>query len=142
MNNVYHNGLYPRRGEIYYIKKGDTICTGSETWSNRHAVIVTNNKTNQSSNVVQVVYITTQECTNPHTHVDISTKTINRTAKCEQVVPVDKSRISEYKGYVSKAQLKAISEAMAYNLKIDTKPNKPKHENVLKTLDKTMSAMV
>lgn len=114
--NVYRNQKYPRRGEIYYIKKGNSTTTGSEIWSNRHAVIVSNNNINQHSNVVQVVYITTQQKSKIPLHVDISTKHINRIALCEQIAPVDKSRITEYKGHLSATEMRKISKACAYNI--------------------------
>lgn len=114
--NVYNNKKYPRRGEIYYVKKGNSTTTGSEIWSNRHAVIVSNNNINRYSNVVQVVYITTQHKSKIPLHVDISTKRINRVALCEQIAPVDKSRIAEYKGHRSAAEMRKISKACAYNI--------------------------
>lgn len=116
--NVYNNQKYPRRGEIYYIKKGNSISTGSETWSNRHAIIVSSNHMNKYSNVVQVVYITTQDKSEQPTHVDISTKKLNRVALCEQITPIDKSRIVEYKGCLSRAQMQQIDNALAWNLNL------------------------
>lgn len=109
---------YPRRGEIYYVKKGNTTSTGSETWSNRHAVIVSANHINKHSNVVQIVYITTQPKSESPTHVNISTATINRIALCEQIVAVDKTRIIEYKGHLSEKQMAKIDKALAWNLNL------------------------
>lgn len=115
---VFNNNHYPRRGEIYYIKKGNTTSTGSETWSNRHAVIVSANHINKFSNVVQVVYITTQPKSNSPTHVDISTTKTKRIALCEQIVAVDKSRIIEYKGHLSEKQMSQIDKSLAWNLNL------------------------
>ena len=114
--NPYHNHKYPRRGEIYYIAKKNSLTTGSEIWSNRHAVIVSSNRMNKYSQVVQVVYITTQDKDRTFTHVDISTKTINKTVLCEQVTPVDKSRIIEYKGCLTAKQMADIDKAISWNL--------------------------
>ena len=114
--SVYHNGKYPRRGEIYYVKKGGTTSTGSETWSNRHAVIVSADYMNKRASVVEVVYITTQDKNETPTHVDISTPTIQRTILCEQIVAVDKTRIVEYKGRLSKKQMEQIDKSLAWNL--------------------------
>lgn len=116
--NTFPNDKYPRRGEIYYIKKGNSLSTGSETWSNRHAIIVSANHINKFSNVVQVVYITTQIKNDQPTHVDISTRRINRTAMCEQITPVDKSRIVEYKGCLTASQMRKIDIAMSMNLNL------------------------
>ena len=116
--NIFNNKQYPRRGEIYYIKKGNTTSTGSETWSNRHAIIVSANHINKFSNVVQVVYITTQAKSDSPTHVDISTKSVRRIALCEQIVAVDKTRIIEYKGHVSEKQMRQIDKSLAWNLNL------------------------
>lgn len=116
--NIYHNKQYPRRGEIYYVKKGDTLSTGSETWSNRHAVIVSANHNNKHSHVVQVVYITTQSKSNSPTHVDISTQSISRTVLCEQIIPVDKSRIVEYKGSLTPEQMRRVDMGLAFHLNL------------------------
>lgn len=115
---IFNNNRYPRRGEIYYVKKGNTTSTGSETWSNRHAVIVSANHANKTSNVVQIVYITTQPKPEGLTHVDISTRKTHRTALCEQIVSIDKSRIVEYKGKLSEEQMLQIDRGMAWNLNL------------------------
>ena len=116
--SIFDNGHYPRRGEIYYIKKGNTTSTGSETWSNRHAVVVSVNHINKFSKVIQVVYITTQDKSDSPLHVDISTERTQRTALCEQIYAVDKSRIVEYKGHLSKEQMAKIDKALAWNLNL------------------------
>ena len=118
MQNIYKNNKYPRRGEIYYIKKGNTTSTGSETWSNRHAVIVSANHFNKHSNVVQVVYITTRSKEDIPTHVDVSTRFVKRTILCEQITPVDKSRIVEYKGKLSEKHMRQVDAALAWNLNL------------------------
>ena len=118
MHSIYKNDKYPRRGEIYYVKKGNTTSTGSEIWSNRHAIVVSANHFNKYSNVVQVVYITTRKKEDRPTHVNISTHRIKRTALCEQVTPVDKSRIVEYKGKLSENLMRQIDAAIAWNLNL------------------------
>lgn len=107
---------YPRRGEIYYIKKGTTTCTGSEIWSNRYAVIVSANRLNKYSSVVQVVYITTKPKSKSFYHVDISTEYVHRVAQCEQVTPIDKSRIGAYKGFLKPSLMRKIDKAISGNL--------------------------
>ncbi len=133
--NTFPNNKYPRRGEIYYVSKGNSLSTGSETWSNRHAIIVSANHINKFNNVVQVVYITTQGKSNIPTHVDISTKRTHRIAICEQITAVDKSRIVEYKGCLSPYQLQKIDEAMLFDLGLYGRIRN-------KSLDKYMSDMV
>lgn len=116
--NIYHNACYPRRGEIYYIKQGDAAPTGSEMWSDRHAIIVSSDNINKHSNVVQVVYITTRDKVDAPTHVDISTQNLRRIALCEQVTPIDKTRLVEYKGRLTDKQMKQIDKAIAWTLNL------------------------
>lgn len=115
-SDVYHNHRYPRKGEIYYIEKGNSTSTGHETWSNRYAIIVSDNNTNKKDNVVQVVYITTEVKKKRPTHVDVSTTKKRRTAMCEQITTVDKSRIVSYKGYIRPERMLDIDRAVAYRL--------------------------
>ena len=56
-----------RRGDIYYIDKYPTI--GSEQQAGRPAIIVSNEKNNQHSSTVEVVYLTTQPKADLPTHV-------------------------------------------------------------------------
>lgn len=120
VSNIFHNKAYPRRGEIYYIKKGNTTCTGSEMWSDRHAVIVSDDNINRYSNVVQVVYITTQpKKIRMPVHVDITEGDLTRTILCEQVTPVDKSRIAEFKGRLSAEQMKSVAKAITTGLSLN-----------------------
>lgn len=115
---IFNNNSYPRRGEVYYVEKGNTSSTGSEIWSNRHAVIVSSNHVNKLSNVVEVVYITTRFKSDRLTHVDISTDRTHRIALCEQIVPIDKSRIVEYKGKLSEDQMLRIDKGIAWTLNL------------------------
>ena len=116
--DIFHNKHYPKRGEIYYIKKGNTTPTGSEMWPDRHALIVSANHTNKNSNVVQVVYITTRSKSKNPLHIDVSNKNVHRIVLCEQITPVDKNRIVEYKGRLSDKQMKQVDKALAWNLNL------------------------
>lgn len=49
-----------KRGEIYYVAPNYSE-TGSEIWSGRPAVIVSNDDLNRNRNCVEVVYLTTPE---------------------------------------------------------------------------------
>lgn len=48
MNNI-------KRGEMFYISRGGVSYNGSEQHSDRPAVVVSNDKNNENSNVVEVV---------------------------------------------------------------------------------------
>lgn len=60
-----------KRGEMFYISRGGASYNGSEQHADRPAVVVSNNKNNENSNVVEVVYMTTQPKTDLPTHVTI-----------------------------------------------------------------------
>lgn len=47
-----------KRGEMFYISRGGAAYNGSEQHADRPAVVVSNNKNNENSNVVEVVYMT------------------------------------------------------------------------------------
>ena len=59
-----------KRGEIYYIESTYRE-TGSEQRGGRPAVIVSNDKNNENSEVVEVVYMTTKPKNDLPTHVFI-----------------------------------------------------------------------
>lgn len=54
-----------KRGEMFYISRGGASYNGSEQHADRPAVVVSNNKNNENSNVVEVVYMTTQPKNRP-----------------------------------------------------------------------------
>lgn len=54
-----------KRGEMFYISRGRASYNGSEQHADRPAVVVSNNKNNENSNVVEVVYMTTQPKNRP-----------------------------------------------------------------------------
>lgn len=81
-----------RRGEIYYVESTyPTI--GSEQRSGRPAIIVSNDLNNGHSNVVEVVYMTTQPKKDLPTHVQIRSTGRFRVALCEQIHTVDIQRL-------------------------------------------------
>ena len=49
-----------KRGEMFYISRWGASYNGSEQHADRPAGVVSNNKNNENSNVVEVVYMTTQ----------------------------------------------------------------------------------
>ena len=78
MNNI-------KRGEMFYISRGGVSYNGSEQHSDRPAVVVSNDKNNENSNVVEVVYMTTQPKTDLPTHVTVRSTGRPSTVLCEQV---------------------------------------------------------
>lgn len=81
-----------KRGEIYYIESTYRE-TGSEQRGGRPAVIVSNDKNNENSEVVEVVYMTTKPKNDLPTHVFIRSALSPSTVLCEQVNSVSVKRI-------------------------------------------------
>ena len=102
------------RGDILFIRKGGYV-EGSEQEAGRPAVVVSNNKNNVHSDVIEVVYLTTQEKSNLPTHVPIMCK-VPSTALCEQVHSVYKDRVLEYVRSCTKEEMAEIDKALLISL--------------------------
>lgn len=119
------------RGEIYYISRGGASY-GHEQQADRPAVIVSNEKNNENSGVVEVVYLTTQPKTDLPTHTVIRSTGRVSTVLCEQIVSVSVDRIARYIGQVSEQEQKNIDIALMISLALDgdTKTSKQYNETI------------
>lgn len=106
------------RGEIYYISRG-VASYGHEQQADRPAVIVSNEKNNENSGAVEVVYLTTQPKTDLPTHTVIRSTGRVSTVLCEQIVSVSVDRIAGYIGQVSEQEQKNIDIALMISLQLD-----------------------
>ena len=101
------------KGDIHYIKSLDNTPIGTEIWSNRPAVIVSNNTTNSTSGFVNVVYLTTsfykRICP---THITIDSDSKKAIALCEQIHTVDNSRIGPKLGSITYHEQLKIDKAL------------------------------
>lgn len=104
-----------KRGEIYYIESTYRE-TGSEQRGGRPAVIVSNDKNNENSEVVEVVYMTTKPKNDLPTHVFIRSALSPSTVLCEQVNSVSVKRIGTLIGKLTKSELAAVDSALAISL--------------------------
>ena len=111
-----------RRGEIWYVKQNSNVI-GCEEQAGRPAIIVSNNKNNTYSPVLQVVFLTTQEKKPLPTHVLVDDITSglreSSTALCEQITRVGKERIGDYIGRVADATMEEIDKALMIQLDLD-----------------------
>lgn len=107
-----------RRGDIYYIDKEPVY--GSEQQGGRPGIIVSNNVGNVESDIVQVVYITTQPKNDLPTHVTIHSAKQISTALCEQVWSVAQSRVGDYVGRITEDEINKIDKALTVSLGITT----------------------
>lgn len=105
-----------KRGDIYYVT--GAYGTGSEQTGERPAIIVSNDIGNRYAPVVEVVYLTTKYKNSIPTHVNIHSAKRPSTALCEQIVTVCKSRLKEYLGSVTVAEMRRIDKALQTSLGI------------------------
>lgn len=112
------------RGDIFYITGNKTV-QGCEQNQDRPAVIVSNNKNNEHSSVVEVVFLTSYEKTKYlPTHTTVLCQ-IPSTALCEQVTSVSKSRLGAYVRSCTDKEMKAIDRCLKISLGL-TQPTKGK----------------
>lgn len=81
--------------------------------------MVSNNKNNENSNVVEVVYMTTQPKTNLPTHVRIRSTGRISTVLCEQVYSVSTERVGTYIGECTDKEMENIDIALMISLQLD-----------------------
>lgn len=105
-----------KRGEVYYIAPGRY--TGSEQAPGRPAIIVSNDNCNFSSEVVEVVFLTTAPKIDLPTHVTVRSTGKPSIALCEQVTSISTSRIGNYVGKCTDAEIESINQALAISLDI------------------------
>lgn len=118
-----------KRGEIYYIQHRDTY--GSEVGKARPGVIVSNNALNQTSDVVEVVYLTTKTKKDLPTHAIISATGRESTVLCEQIDSVSTLRVGDYCGACSEDEMIAIDHALRASLDLGsnrTRLTRPAYE--------------
>lgn len=123
-----------RRGEIFYISRGGVTTHGNEQFADRPAVVVSNDKNNENSGVIEVVYMTTQPKTDLPTHVTVRSTGRISTVLCEQVYSVAVERVGTYIGQCSDAEMQNIDIALMISLQLDgnTKTSKKYTETIAK----------
>lgn len=115
-----------KRGEIYFITRGYDE-EGSEQRAGRPEIIVSNDKCNENSTVLEVVYLTTQPKTDLPTHVDIRSTPKNSVALCEQVNSIFKDRFGDYIATCTDYEMMLVDAALHISLGLDCEPPKPKY---------------
>lgn len=103
-----------KRGEIYYIANPNRI--GSEIRKARPGIVVSADHLNESSAVVEVVFLTSQPKREETTHVVIRSTGRESTALCEQINTVAKQRVGNYLGACTPKEMAAIDEALLCSL--------------------------
>ncbi len=109
------------RGDVFYIRDSGYY-VGSEMAKTRPAVIVSNEKNNQYSPLVEIVYLTTAEKKPLPTHVPISIYGRRNTVLCESVYTVSKERIESYLCTLDMEEMALVDAAILISLGL-TQPN-------------------
>ena len=106
-----------KRGDIWYIESGYSV--GSEQRAGRPAIVVSNDRNNEHSSTLEVVYLTTQPKHDLPTHVTIRSTNRERIALCEQITSVAVERFGDYCGRVTEQEMRRIETAMQISLALD-----------------------
>lgn len=114
-----------RRGDIYIVKNNRPT-TGHEMAKSRPAVIVSSDGLNATSEVVEVVYLTTQPKKELPTHASLSSTGRESTACCEQIDSVAVQRLGHYCGQVTDDEMAAIDAALLASLGLQASQPEPR----------------
>lgn len=107
-----------KRGNIYFIQSSYTE-QGVEQKGDRPAVIVSNNKGNEHSECVEIVYMTTQPKGDLPTHVLIRSALKPSTLLCEQIITVSKDRVGTWIGTLTEQEIQQMDTALAISIGLD-----------------------
>lgn len=109
-----------KKGDIYHVAYGQVNSVGDEIWSDRPALIISNDVSNKYSGVVTVVYLTTSKNKRIRpTHVPLLSGNTKALALCEQMYTVDKSRLSDYIGSVTEEEMSQVESALMFQLAVN-----------------------
>lgn len=103
-----------KRGEIYFIHPHHTV--GSEVAKGRPAVIVSDDALNATSDVIEVVFLTTKPKKELPCHAEIHATGTASTALCEQINSVSKLRVGAYFGRCTEEEMEGIDRALMRSL--------------------------
>lgn len=117
-----------KRGEIYYVNKCGTE-TGSDQFAGRPAIIVSNEKCNIHSEVVEVVYLTTKPKNDLPTHVEIRSAAKPSVALCEQISSVSVLRLGERIGTCTVGEMLMVDTALAISVGLDLR--EPRYKSIV-----------
>lgn len=109
-----------RRGDIYIIKRRDTI--GAEIMKARPGVIISNDALNDTSEVVEVVYLTTSPKKDLPTHVSINATGVESVVLCEQIDSVSLRLLGECVGTCTREEMAAIDNSLLCSLGLNRSP--------------------
>ena len=110
-----------KRGDIFYVEKsGSRAASGSNQPEGRPALIVSNDRFNKTSDILEVVYLTYNPRNDLPTHVTIRQTTSESVAICEQVTSVHKERFISYISSATEDEMVRIDMALLMSLDLNT----------------------
>lgn len=99
-----------KRGNIIYVSRTPVI--GHEQFAGRPAIIVSSDEINEQAQIVEVVYLTTQQKPKTATHVPIRSSKYPSIALCEQVTTVSVDRLGDRLGSCTEDEMRAVNMAL------------------------------
>lgn len=119
--------LRHRRGDVWMVTADpERPAVGNEIWSNRPALIISNNTLNARSGFAQVVYLSTSthKRSGP-THVMLPSPDGRggTMALCEQVHTVDASRLQRKLGEIPAGRFRDVDAALTLSMSIGRNPD-------------------
>lgn len=106
-----------KRGDIYIVRRRNTV--GSEIQKARPGIVVSCDALNNTSSVVEVVYLTTQPRRELPTHAHIEATGRPSVALCEQIDSVSLQLLGECVGHLSEEEMQDVNRALLCSLGLD-----------------------
>lgn len=103
------------RGEIYWVNLDCITRYDHEQKGTRPCVVISNNKNNYFSNLVEIIPVTTKKRTLP-THKEIIINNNISYLIPENIITIDKNILTEYCGRLSPEELEKLDEALIIQL--------------------------
>lgn len=116
-----------KRGDIYLIRRRDDA-VGSEIKKARPGVLVSCDALNNTSGVVEVVYLTTQPRRDLPSHAHIRATGRPSVALCEQVDSVSVYLLGERIARLSAEEMQAVDQALQCSLGLHADPEEEASE--------------
>lgn len=120
-----------RKGDIYYVEHGKNYATNPNSPNGRPAIIVSSDRFNKASEVVEVVYLTTQQKKPLPTHISVMCQ-VPSTAMCETVYTVRKEYLGAYIRTCTDDEIKAINDGILASFDISAPESDIKEKVVYK----------
>lgn len=121
MKTTMHNNSQPvQRGDIFWVENQRP--TGHEINKTRPAIVVSNNNTNRTSPVIEVVYMSASAAEKRGSPTKVLTFDTCRHSmvNCESVYSVDRSRLKEFVCRASRDTMRKVDQALLKSFGLET----------------------